>query len=159
MLVEQLVIPEFKKLRHEHCKFETGLGYQGRPCLKKKIIKADNRKFGRAGARCLLWATHWLQGTMGVTHTSAKPVCESLPVLPSRKMAFLQVTGLPGTLELMEAYSSHSSSVVTQNVGHILARKYTNLRSEEDNPDSNWLDSIGHVSSLKRINIQRVVMS
>lgn len=58
MWVGWLVIPEFKKRRQEDCKFETSLGYKGRPCLKKKKkIKADNWTFGRAGARGLLWAT------------------------------------------------------------------------------------------------------
>lgn len=79
------MIPGFNKRRQEDYKFETSLGYKGRPCLRKKIMKADNGKVGRAGTRWLLWVTYWLWGIMGVIHILAKVVCGSLPELHDRE--------------------------------------------------------------------------
>lgn len=88
--------PGFKKQRQEDCKFETSLGYKGRPCLKK--IKKSRLTTGylkeqEPGGCCGLRTGY--RGTMGVIHILAKRVCVSEPVPHGRTYAFFQLTRLP----------------------------------------------------------------
>jgi hypothetical protein len=42
------IIPTFRRLRQENCKFKTGLGYKARPCLKIPGKKSKKEKSSRS---------------------------------------------------------------------------------------------------------------